>query len=224
MPEGATAKIRGGLVGEAERSDRLRSVYGARDSRELAGLYDVWAEDYERDVLAFGYTIPAVAAGMFCRHVEPGDGAVLDAGAGTGMMGTILAPLGYTDLTGIDLSPGMLKLASEKGVYSDLRRMELGRRLDFPDDAFAATVATGVFTEGHAPPEALEELVRVTAPGGHVVFSVREDVYRSLGFEEQHETLEGDGRWRLVEKTGDFAQLPLEDPDLRSRVYACRVN
>jgi len=210
-------------MGDGERSERLRSVYKARDSRELAGLYDVWAEDYERDVLAFGYTVPAVAAGVFCRHVRAGDGTVLDAGAGTGMMGTILAPLGYGDLTGIDLSPGMLDLVRKKDVYGDLHQMELGRRLDFLDDAFAATVATGVFTEGHAPPKALEELVRVTAPGGHVVFSVREDVYRSLGFEEQHETLESDGRWQLVEKTESFAQLPLEDPNLQSRIYACRV-
>ena len=117
----------------------------------------------------------------------------------------------------------MLDLVRKKDVYGDLHQMELGRRLDFLDDAFAATVATGVFTEGHAPPKALEELVRVTAPGGHVVFSVREDVYRSLGFEEQHETLESDGRWQLVEKTESFAQLPLEDPNLQSRIYACRV-
>lgn len=210
-------------MGDEERSERLRRVYEARDSRELTDLYDKWAEDYERDVLAYGYTIPAVTTGLFCRHVAPEDGAVLDAGAGTGMMGTILAPLGYGNLIAIDLSNRMLDIARKKGAYGDLHRMELGQRLDFPDDTFAATVATGVFTEGHAPPEGLEELVRVTAPGGHIVFSVREDVYVSLGFEEKQETLESDGRWRLVEKTESFVQLPLEDPDLESRIYVCRV-
>src|SRR5215217_5016485 len=144
-------------LSDTERSGRLQNTYDtniatdATSSREVAEIYDNWAEDYERRILSYGYSTPAVTAWFFGRYVRPEDGAVLDAGAGTGIMGPILAPLGYRDLIGIDISPRMLELAREKGVYSDLRQMELGGELDFPTDAFAAVVSTGVFAAGHAP-------------------------------------------------------------------------
>lgn len=204
------------------RPERLKRVYEARSSEELAEIYDGWAEDYEKDVLAYGYTTPAVVAALVGRHVPPGEGTVLDAGVGAGMMGTILAPIGY-DLAGIDLSPKMLDLALAKGVYRSLDRMELGKPLDFPDGAYAATISAGVFTAGHAPPDSFDELVRVTKSGGCVIFSVRDDVYRDGGFEGKLETLEAGGGWTLAEESLPYVQLPLADPDLKARVFVCRV-
>lgn len=75
-------------------------------------------------------------------------------------------------LAGIDLSPEMLARAEARGVYQELRAMDLGARLDFPDDRFAACTALGVLTPGHAPPTALDEMLRVTAAGGHLIFTV----------------------------------------------------
>ena len=57
---------------DSERSKRLQNVYSARDNRELASSYDEWAEDYDDDMLALGYAIPAVAAGFVGRHVPLG--------------------------------------------------------------------------------------------------------------------------------------------------------
>jgi predicted TPR repeat methyltransferase len=88
---------------DSERSNRLQNVYSARDNRELASRYDEWADDYEDDMLSLGYAIPAVAAGFVGRYV-PLRGTVLDAGAGTGLFGSILSVLGYEDLVGIDIS------------------------------------------------------------------------------------------------------------------------
>ena len=213
-------------TGRSERSkgsDDLQSVYSAKTSQEAAELYDSWAEDYERRVSSWGYTTPAVAAWFLGRYVGPKDGTVLDAGAGTGLMGLVLAPLGYDDLVGIDASRDMLEYAREKGAYKDLRQMELGGRLDFPDDAFAAVVATGVFAAGHAPPESFEELIRVTKPGGYVIFSVRTDVYLEGGFKEKQEALEREQRWHMVEMTEPFAHLRFEDPKLKVRVFAYQV-
>lgn len=211
-------------MSDPEEPERLRDVYKARNSEELAKLYDEWAADYERDVLGYGYTTPAILAGFLGRYVAYGDGRVLDAGVGTGIMGEILVPLGYENLTGIDLSRRMLELASEKGVYRELRQMELGEPLDFSDGAFHATVAAGVFSAGHAPPGSFDELIRVTEPGGHVIFSVRDDVYTSEGFEEKLEALAGNDSWRLVDESRPYRQLPLADPDLKARIFVYRVN
>ena len=209
--------------GRSQSSHRLQSVYAAKDSREAAELYDSWAEDYERKVSSWGYTTPAIVAWFLGRYVAPEDGAVLDAGAGTGLMGVVLAPLGYGDLVGIDVSRDMLEYAREKGAYKELRQMELGGRLDLPTDAFAAAVATGVFAAGHAPPESFTELIRVTKPGGYVIFSVRTDVYVDSGFKEKQQALEGEERWRLVQTSEPFAHLRFEDPELKVQVFAYQV-
>ncbi len=185
----------------------MQGVYAAGDNRELAERYDRWASVYEEDMLSLGYATPAVAAGFVGRHVRPG-GAVLDAGAGTGMFGSILRVLGYGDLVGIDISGRMLEKAGEKGAYRDLRRMVLGEPLGFASGSFSAAVSVGVFTTNHAPPEALDELVRVVEPGGWVIFSVRDDVYRDGGFEEKQASLENEGRWHRVTMSEAFQPFP----------------
>ena len=217
-------------MSDTDRSEHPQRTYDtdaatkAENTQELAELYDSWAEDYERRILSYGYSTPAVAAGVFCRYVEPeGGAAVLDAGTGAGIMGDVLAPLGYRDLVGIDISAGLLELARKKGAYKDLHQMELGKQLDLPTDAFSAVVATGVFAAGHAPPESFDELIRVTRPGGHMIFSVRTDVYEERGFKEKQEALEREGRWQLLEMSEPFSQLRYEDPELKVRVFAYQV-
>ena len=168
-------------MNDSERSKRLQNVYTARDNRELVSSYDEWAEDYEDDMLSLGYAIPAVAAGFVGRHVPPG-GTVLDAGAGTGMFGSILRVLGYEDLVGIDILERMLEKAGEKDAYHGLHRMVLGEPLSFDAGSFSAAVCVGVFTTNHAPPD---ELGRGVEPAGRVIFSARDDGYRTDGFEEK---------------------------------------
>src|SRR5215211_4535160 len=105
-----------------QRTYKTDTATSAKSSQELSEIYDNWAEDYERRILSYGYSTPAVTAGFFGRYVKPEDGAVLDAGAGTGIMGPILAPLGYRDLIGIDISPRMLELAAKKvGIATSAR-------------------------------------------------------------------------------------------------------
>ncbi len=130
-----------------------------------------------------------MAAGFVGRYVPPA-GSVLDAGAGTGLLGGILRVLGYEDLIGIDISERMLDRAHKKGTYKALHRMASGEPLGFGSGSFSAAVPVGVFTTNRAPPRALDELVRVVEPGGWVIFSVRDDVYRAKG------PRRGRRRWR----------------------------
>ncbi|MBA2714531.1 MAG: class I SAM-dependent methyltransferase [Rubrobacteraceae bacterium] len=203
-------------------SNRLQSVYSARDNRELASSYDEWAEDYEDDMSSLGYAIPAVAAGFVGRYV-PLRGTVLDAGAGTGLFGSILRVLGYEDLVGIDISERMLEKAGEKNVYHGLHRMVLGEPLGFDGVSFSAAVCVGVFTTNHAPPEALDELVRVVEPDGWVIFSVRDDVYRKGGFEEKQASLEEEGRWRRVTMSEAFRPFPSGSTSHTNRLFVYKT-
>lgn len=206
-----------------ESSAYLQKVYSAKDNRDLKKAYDLWAGKYDEHVTAFGYQIPAVAAGLFGKYVMPETKPILDAGAGTGLMGAVLDALGYRGQVGVDMSTGMLKKARERNIYTDLHQMILGEKLDFPSDHFGACQSIGVFTAGHAPASAFDELVRVLCPGGYIFFSLLEDVYAPKGYKEKFVTLEKDGKWQLTEKTKKFPGLPLEDPELLHRVYAYRV-
>jgi predicted TPR repeat methyltransferase len=188
----------------------------------LASRYDEWAEDYEDDMLSLGYAIPAVAAGFVGCYV-PFGGTVLDAGAGTGLFGSILRVLGYEDLVGIDISERMLEKAGEKDAYHRLHRMVLGEPLGFDTSSFSAAVSVGVFTTNHAPPEALDELVRVVEPDGWVIFSVRDDVYRKEGFEEKQALLEEEGRWLRVTMSEAFRPFPSGNVSHMNRLFVYKT-
>ena len=208
---------------DPDSSRILKKVYAASTNDELEAAYDQWAESYDAHVTSFGWKSPAVVAGLFGRYVQRPDARILDAGAGTGMMGELLLLMGYGDLTGIDLSRGMLDKAQKTGAYKELRQMVLGERLDFSDDFFDACQSVGVFTSGHAPASSFDELVRIVAPGGHVLFSLLEEVYLEGGFKEKFDALAAEGRWELIEKTPPYAALPFEDPAIRHNSFAFRV-
>ena len=195
-------------MSEVGREQRLQRVYGASSNAELRALYDDWAGRYDQDLQAFGYSYPPVIAGLVARYVRERDAPILDAGAGTGIVGEVLALLGYVRLTGIDLSDGMLAVARAKAVYVELKNQTLGERLDFADDGFAAAVSAGVLTTGHAPPSCLDELIRITRPGGHLIFTLSVPVYEEGGFKPKLEALSAAGRWRAVETTPTWCALP----------------
>ena len=132
---------KGGHMNDSESTERLHKVYSSRNIQELEERYDAWAEDYEEDICSFGYKSPTVITCLIGRYVESQEGPILDAGAGTGILGERLASCGYNDLTGIDLSQAMLDVAEKKGVYQDLRQMVLGEHLDFSDNSFNAVVS-----------------------------------------------------------------------------------
>ena len=210
MPDEASSRI-------------LQKVYSAKTTAELEEAYDQWADDYDSHVTGFGYKSPAVAVGLFGRYVQDRNAPVLDAGTGTGLVGELLMTMGYCNLVGIDLSRGMLAKAQQTGAYNEVRQMVLGEALDFSDNSFGASQSVGVFTAGHAPASAFDELTRVVAPGGHIIFSLLESVRVENGFEAKFEALAKAGRWKLVEKTPIFAALPYEDPAILHRVFVFQV-
>ena len=209
---------------EKESSRFLQKVYSARDNQDLEMAYDQWAEKYDRHVTSFGYMIPAIAAGLFGKYVDVETSPILDAGVGTGLMGGVLDAIGYRDQVGIDISGGMLKMASKRNAYKNLYQMTLGEALEFPSDHFGACQSIGVFSFGHAPANAFDELVRVLCSGAHIIFSILENAYEPRGYKEKLRELENTGKWQIKEKTKKFPGLPLEDPELLHRVYVYRIS
>jgi SAM-dependent methyltransferase len=90
-------------------------------------------------------------------------------------------------------------VAAAKGVYTALHQMVLGEELEYATDSFDTAVATGVFTAAHAPASSFPELVRITKPGGHIIFTLSDQVYEGSGFKEMLDGLQAQGQWKLVE-------------------------
>ena len=153
---------------------------------------------------------------MVARYLSP-ETYLLDAGAGTGMLGDEIASLGFNNMDANDLSPGMLERARGKGIYRDCRVMELGTPLDYPDHRYEAVVACGVFTPNHAPASGLDELVRITKPGGLVLYTLRHDE-TPPDFPPKHQALTDNGAWELVEACEPFASIASE-PHIRHRCW-----
>jgi MFS family permease len=220
-----------GLVGIwLLRTDRARArdpvdldrLYGAHDLDELRREYERIAADYDGALIdGMGYRSPPAVAAAARRFLEP-HARVLDAGAGTGLLGVALRQAGFTRLDGLDLSPAMLAEAARKGIYGDLREGRLGDRLDYQTGTFDAVASSGVLTTGHAPASSLDELVRVTRSGGHVVFTLRSD-QMPPGYAEKMKELEAAGSWELVEMGDEFQALPTGEPEVLVRVWVYRV-
>jgi SAM-dependent methyltransferase len=201
----------------------LASIYRTGDDTALEAAYDGWSDSYNADTAAGGYRYPYLVTGFVARYVPDTASAILDAGAGTGLGGESLATLGYRNLTAIDLSQKMLDQAARLKAYIRLERMQLGAPLAFDDDTFAAVISTGVFTEGHAPPSSFDELIRITRQGGHIIFTVRDDIYRDKGFREKQDLLAGAGRWKLLEMTDPVRAYTVGEQHIRAHFFVYQV-
>ena len=89
--------------------------------------FDHFAEDFDKQLLEdLEYRAPKLVHALF-RDVcgaDPGNLDILDAGCGTGLSGLDFKQYARS-LTGVDLSPEMLKLAKDRGIYDELLETEL---------------------------------------------------------------------------------------------------
>lgn len=167
---------------------RIEWVYAADSAEDLRDRYDVWAEVYDRHVQeALGYTGAQRAAAELARLL-PASVRVLDAGAGTGLVGAALNALGFSRICAVDLSPRMIGQARAKAVYDGHVVADIGHPLPF-DPEFDAVIACGVFTIGHAPARAIGNLLDVLRPDGLLCLTLRADS-TAVRFHEELSRLE----------------------------------
>jgi len=200
---------------------QLAAAFAAQTPQGARQLYDDWAARYDAENIARGIRLPSVGAALLARHLDPRAGRVLDAACGTGMVGETLAALDY-HLVGCDLSPEMLRAARRTGAYGNLDTADL-TALPYADGIFAGFICIGAFGPGHAPPEALDELVRVVRPGGIGVFSLREDTFEEQGFGDKIAALADAGRWRVRHESKPLRTYLLAEPELFGRLVTVEV-
>ncbi|WP_204103385.1 MULTISPECIES: class I SAM-dependent methyltransferase [Spirulina sp. CCY15215] len=212
------------MKNERGTPDKAQWVYDAPNFNELADRYDQWAEDYDRDMKdVFGNVGPQKMVEIVTQYVST-DAKILDAGAGTGLVGELLSQRGYKDLEALDISAKMLAEAREKNVYNHLHQEILGEQLKISSDYYDAVVVKGVFAPNHASVDAFDELIRITKPRGYIIFTIRSDYYESSDFQKKLPALEVSEHWQLVEMTDKFACWPKASLNIFYNIWVYRIN
>jgi len=104
------------------------------------------------------------------RYLPPAGGRVLEIGFGSGKLHTEMAR--RYRMAGVELAPGMAQLTRRRLAAHGLRSaLAVGSvyALPWPGGSFDAVVSTFAFSAFPDAEGALDEMVRVTRPGGQVI-------------------------------------------------------
>ncbi len=190
------------MVANVKRSKSLlERAYDIKSGEEALSLYREWAGAYEDDMVEpLGYVGPRRVAEIAAASMENRHGRLLDVGCGTGLVGTFLAKLGFTEIDGLDFSQEMLDVARGKACYDNLIRADLTQPLNIPSHAYDGFVSCGTFTHGHVGPEAFHELLRVARPQAVFCVSVNAAIFEPDGFAALFDELAAAGRITVEDK------------------------
>ena len=161
-------------------------AYSLKTPEDSIKLYKKWAKTYDQDfALSSNYLSPKKIGSLFNKNAKNTDTPILDVGAGTGLVGEFLYRTGNKKIIGIDISSEMLKQAKLKGCYSSLMEVDVTKKIPLKNNSIGAVVSAGTFTHGHVGPDAFDELLRITKPGGLFVLSINSKVFIKNGFQEK---------------------------------------
>lgn len=135
---------------------------------EVAAMFDAVAEKYDisNDVLSLGQTRRWRKSVVKAIDIKPGE-RILDLAAGTGTSTEPFAKLG-ADAVACDFSLGMLKVGKKRLPHLNFVAGD-ALNLPFADNSFdAVTISFGLRNVADTK-RALQELYRVTKPGGRMV-------------------------------------------------------
>ena len=177
-------KIPPGVSPEAARL--LERAYALQSDTESRALYRDWAETYDQTMLdGLNYQSPRLVADLLAEHLPQRSAPVLDIGCGTGLAGQVLAGHGFGAIDGLDVSPEMMQVAARRGVYRNFVAADLNAPLAIADASYDGMSCCGTFTHGHVDARCLGELFRILRPGAPFAFTVKLEVWESLGFKDK---------------------------------------
>ena len=125
-----------------------------------------------------------LAAHCFLEMNYEKSSKILDIGAGTGIVGEILAKHGYTHVDALDGNPDMLNILKEKKCYRNVILSMVGPEVRLPvkDREYDVVIMAGVFCPGHIEVKSLEQILRLVTPGKWEVSREFVLTYRKLTF------------------------------------------
>jgi predicted TPR repeat methyltransferase len=154
------------------------------DDKYIEQTFDNFAGNFEEQLNnRLSYKAPELIVAALRKHLPQAAKQfdILDAGCGTGLCGPLIAAYAK-QLTGVDLSAGMLQKAEGKECYDKLIKRELTAFLNAPEQAASWDVILSADTLCYFGP--LERVIvaaqSALREGGLIVFSVEDGGERAL--------------------------------------------
>jgi phosphatidylethanolamine/phosphatidyl-N-methylethanolamine N-methyltransferase len=189
---------------------------GEIDIGTVAKAYSRWAPFYD---LVFGAVFDAGRKASIAAAERVG-GRILEVGIGTGI--SLIDYARTNRLVGIDYCEPMLRKAHARVAAHRLAHVEAlavmdAQQLAFADAFFDVVVAQYVITTVPDPERALDEIARVTRPGGEIILvnhlGAEEGLRRA--FEQGFAPIARRLGWRPEFRWGRLAQWAAGQPDVR---------
>lgn len=201
---------------EPEDHDWLRQ--GSTSPEDVAKSYEDWAPTYDETLAEWDYRAPADAAALLKARVGL-DAEILDSGCGTGLTGAALRRAGFTGpIDGLDLSPSSLVEAAKRNVYRSLNEADLqSLPLSIADNAYDALICIGVLTYVPDSMAVLREFARVVRPGGTILATQRDDLFRERAFDKTVASLANQGIFSDTAMSEPRPYLP-DNPDFGNEI------
>ena len=193
----------------------LNDVYdgGTNDSREL---YASWASTYDNEVQKNGYVTPERVAKALKDIVTNQSEVILDYGCGTGLSGSALQAVGFTNIDGLDVSQEMVSLAEKKSIYKKLTVFDPSTKIPVHADQYKIITAIGVIGAGAAPLEVFDNLFSLLPPSGLFVFSFNDHTLSDPNYEGKVNQCLSSGQAIILHKSyGNH----LPKANLKSNIY-----
>jgi len=217
---------------------RLLTLNASSSDEYVKSIYDEWAESYDKVTTEAGYVAYKTCTPIFDEILRETtvnkhtDLRILDAGAGTGIVGKVLQDLGYTNIDALDISQKMLDEAKKLNIYKQFFCAPLSAEpiADIATGQYDALICVGTLTVGHVKPVALEEIVRIVKSGGVIGFTLRKDVYNEtvqrdiykettkFGYREKMDEMEKEKKWKLLRC--DLIDYHTTMDELRAKCYS----
>ena len=193
----------------------LNDVYdgGTNDSREL---YASWASTYDNEVQKNGYVTPERVAKALKDIVTNQSEVILDYGCGTGLSGSALQAVGFTNIDGLDVSQEMITLAEKKSIYKKLTVFDPSTKIPVHADQYKIITAIGVIGAGAAPLEVFDNLFSLLPPSGLFGFSFNDHTLSDPNYEGKVNQCLSSGQAIILHKSyGNH----LPKANLKSNIY-----
>ncbi|MDG2416375.1 MAG: class I SAM-dependent methyltransferase [Pelagibacterales bacterium] len=196
----------------------LDIVYNEKSSIKLKQHYKSWADDYDRDLVDWGYAYPSQLKKIMSQDIKiKKNSKILDAGCGTGLVAEVLGDMNFKNIVGLDYSIDMLKIAKDKKIYTRLIQESLNKKTSLRCNQFDIVLCTGVLTSGHVGAKAINELIRVTKNKGYLILSIAESIYEKLGFKDEIE--KNKEQISKIKISNPFIALPNHKSSATSRMH-----
>lgn len=199
---------------DADAEALLQRAHTLESETETKALYQDWASTYDKTMIeGLGYLSPVKAANLLADHLSSKSAQILDVGTGTGLVGSELFKLGFTNIDGIDYSAPMLKMARKTGAYGKLLEADINRKLEIETGIYDALICIGTFTHGHIGADCLDELFRVMASGGLFVTAIRKNYWHPAGFAVKVDQLTTEEKIKTVTREEESNYTTSTEPE-----------